>query len=145
MLFTPHLNQEGLFTLVVQAKDKAGNYAGVEPFQITFEVSLIEGLPKLEVGPNPVTEYVDFRYLLESEEALPPVFHLYIYSSDGRRVHAVDIDGFGGLRRGINTYRWYPFRDNREALPTGIYYYELINSYDSKEEKPRGGLFVLRP
>ncbi len=142
-VITPHLNQEGIYTLKVQAKDIAGNPAGDQTFRITFQIDLDDDYPKLTVHPNPMTSYADFEYYLDSDIA-PDIFNLYIYSADGKLIKHVRKSDFGQLRRGVNRYRWYGQTDSGELLTTGLYFYEFVNSVDGRKTKPKGSIFMVR-
>ncbi|MEL6122858.1 MAG: C25 family cysteine peptidase [Bacteroidota bacterium] len=140
----PDLIQEGIYTLVVQAKDKSGNTAGPEPYQIQFEAVREKGEPNsLDIGPNPATSYVDFTYILEGERQ-PRVFDLYIYSPEGRLINKASSADFGGLQPGENTYRWEVRSASGDILPTGLYFYELVNSFDTVAAKKKGSILVIR-
>jgi len=141
-IIRPDLDQEGIYTLEVQARDVAGNLAGDQTFRITFEVDFNADLPKLTVSPNPMTTFTEFAYYLDSD-ILPVVFDLYIYTVDGKLVRHADRADFGGLRRGLNTYRWDGLTDYGNELSTGLYFYEIVNSFDSRKEKRKGSVLKL--
>ena len=138
-----NLNQEGLYTLQVQAKDIAGNKAGIEPYRISFILDFSIDRPKLTVSPNPMTSYTEFDYFLSSN-IIPEIFDLYIYSTDGRLVKHVDAADFGGIVQGSNRYKWDGHSDYGDRLTNGLYYYEFVNNIDSRKEKQKGSILLLR-
>ena len=143
-ILTPTLNLEGIYTLEVNAKDKAGNPSADRAYRVTFEIKKEENPILLAVGPNPTSDFVTFDYNLK-DDRIPEIFDLYIYSTDGKLVKHVDKEDFGGLRKGSNTYRWNATTSVGEILPTGLYFYEIINSFDSRKDKLKGSVFVLHP
>ncbi len=141
-ILNPNLNQEGIYTLEVQAKDIAGNKAGSQKYRITFEVGLTGDVPSLVVSPNPMDQIVEFKLYVDSDQS-PEVFNLNIYSTDGKLVKRVGREGFGGLKRGINTYLWNGRSDGNTPLPSGLYYYHIYNSAVARKEQDRGSIFKL--
>ncbi len=142
-VITPNFNFEGIYTLEVQAKDIAGNLAGDHAYRITFEVRFSGEGNKFSVAPNPLVHSSEFSYYLDSE-FIPEFFDLYIYSADGRLVKHATKSDFGGIKRGLNKYRWYGYSDYGERLTTGLYYFEIVNSIDSRKNKPKGSVLILR-
>jgi len=140
---TPSLDLTGIYTLEVNAKDKAGNRSGDQAYRVQFEVQKEPDPVVLSVGPNPSSDYVIFDYNIQGD-VLPQIFDLYIYSTDGRLVAHAGKEEFGGLQKGINTYRWDARTNGGEVLPSGLYFYEIINSFDSRKDKTKGSVFILR-
>lgn len=143
-ILRPNLTQKGIYTLVAQAKDIAGNQAGNQAYRISFEVNFDNELPPLTYGPNPATDYVDFNYNL-NVDFIPEIFNLYIYSTDGKLIKKVGKAEFGGLKKGLNTYRWHTITNSGNRLPTGIYFFEIVNNLDTKAQKRKGKIFVFQP
>lgn len=142
-VMTPNLNVNGTYTLEVRAKDRAGNPAQAEPYRITFTIDDTADLPDFNVHPNPVSDYVQFDYVLRGE-FIPEVFGLYIYSPDGKLVKYASAEDWGGIRPGLNTYTWHIKQSDQRELPSGIYYYQLRNNLDRQEERKKGSLMLVR-
>ncbi len=138
----PDLNQEGTYTLEVQAKDIAGNKAGSQKYRISFEVNFSSDIPSLVISPNPMDQIVEFKLYVDSDQS-PEEFSLNIYSTDGKLVKQVGREGFGGLKRGINTYLWNGRSDGDTPLPSGLYFYHIYNSGVARKEQDRGSIFKL--
>ena len=81
MVLTPNLNVDGIYTLEVQAQDRAGNLSGAHHYRVRFEVggkSHAKSLnAPLTVFPNPGSDYVNFNYNHTTEQ-LPQSLDLYI-------------------------------------------------------------------
>lgn len=90
-----------------------------------------------------MTAYTEFNYFLNSN-IIPEIFDLYIYSTDGRLVKHVDASDFGGIIQGSNRYKWDGYSDYGDRLTTGLYYYEFVNNIDSRKEKQKGSILLLR-
>jgi len=142
-ILTPNLNVDGIYTLDVQAKDKAGNPSGSQHYRITFEIDKDADVVILSVHPNPATNYIDFDYFLKGDR-IPERFTLYIYTSDGKLVHEAPAEAWGGLKTGQNSYRWQLSNTNSQKLPSGLYFYHILNSFDSRQDKKKGSVMVVR-
>ena len=142
-VLTPNLTLLGTYTLTGQAKDIAGNRAGDISFQVSFE--MVDGGDEVlfSVFPNPATDYVDFEYYLPDDRD-PTIFALSIYTVDGKHIHTAYRSDFGGLEKGVNRYRWNLVDKQGNALPTGIYTFQLINDIDTLDLQKRGKIFVYR-
>lgn len=138
----PKFIEEGVYILEVQAKDIAGNKAGNLAYRISFVVDFSLDVPKLVVRPNPMITSTEFVYYLDSD-FIPEIFDLYIYSADGKRIKHASKADFGGLQRGLNTYRWDGLSESGKGLPMGLYYYEIVNSFDSRKEKRKGSILKI--
>ena len=87
-------------------------------------------------------QIVEFKLYVDSDQA-PEVFNLNIYSTDGKLVKQVGREGFGGLKRGFNTYLWNGRSDSNAPLPSGLYYYHIYNSSVARKDQDRGSIFKL--
>ena len=141
-ILTPNLNVDGIYTLEVQAKDKAGNLSGAQKYRITFEIDQTADVVVLSVHPNPATNYIDFDYFLKGEY-IPEKFILFIYAPDGKLVHEAPAEDWGGIELGQNSYRWH-LNGDRQALSNGLYFYHILNSIDSRKDKKKGSVMVVR-
>lgn len=139
----PNLNMSGIYTLEVQAKDIAGNFAGSQAYRISFKVGdSFDSEEPFRIYPNPISDYAKIEYFLNSE-ILPEVFSLNIYSSSGVLVKSVKKEDFGGILSGLNHYRWNGTDQSGKKLPHGIYFYELVTNIDTKASKKKGSLLLL--
>ncbi len=137
-LINPNLSIEGVYTLIVNARDKAGNWAGPSSYQIQFEVKKDQLESYFKAWPVPFTDELNFEFTLG--ERIPDVFYLSIFSVDGRLVKQVNIEDFNELRTGTNRYQWDGLDLNGESLTNGIYYYEVINNLQSRGDKWKGSV-----
>ena len=101
-ILTPTLNVDGIYTLEVQAKDKAGNVSGAQKYRITFEIDQDADVVALSVYPNPASYYIDFDYFLKGA-FVPETFTLFIYAPDGKLVHEASAKDWSGINLGPNS------------------------------------------
>ncbi len=141
-ILNPELNQEGIYTLEVQAKDIAGNQAGDKKYIISFEVDPTGDIIPLVISPNPMDNIAEFKLYVENDRT-PEEFSLNIYSIDGKLVKSVGRKEFGGLKRGFNTYLWDGRSNGNTVVPSGLYFYHIYNSDIARKAQPRGSIFKL--
>ena len=140
-LINPNLSLEGIYTLIVNAKDKAGNVAGSTDYRVQFEVrSDVEESP-FKVWPVPFVEELNVQFSLG--ETLPDVFNLTIYNARGQLVKRVNIEDFGVLTTGLNRYQWDGLDQSGQPMANGMYYYEVINNLQKRSERWRGSILKL--
>jgi len=142
-LINPNLSIEGIYTLRVNAKDKAGNVAGTTDYRVQFEVSSdVEETP-FKIWPVPFQEELNVQFSLG--ETLPDVFNLSIYNARGRLVKQVNIEDFGELDTGLNRYQWDGLDESGQPVANGMYYYEVISNLQKRSERWRGSILKINP
>ena len=142
-LINPNLSVEGIYTLTVNAKDKAGNVSGTTDYRVQFEVSSeVEETP-FKIWPVPFQEELNVQFSLG--ETLPDVFNLSIYNARGRLVKQVNIEDFGELTTGLNRYQWDGLDQSGQAVANGMYYYEVISNLQRRSERWRGSILKINP
>jgi hypothetical protein len=140
-LINPNLSIEGIYTLIVNAKDKAGNVAGTTDYRVQFEVrSDIEESP-FKVWPVPFVEELNVQFTLG--ETLPDVFNLTIYNARGQLIKRVNIEDFGPLQTGLNRYQWDGLDQSGQPVQNGMYYYEVINNLQKRSERWKGSILKM--
>lgn len=137
----PNLSVYGEYILNVNAKDPAGNPAGLYNYQVTFNVEERTTEEPFNIWPNPFKDDLTFEFYID--DMIPEIFYLRIFTADGKQVKRVDKEDFGGLFYGVNRYLWDGLDDSGNILPTGIYFYEIINNLDSRQDKKKGRIFKI--
>ena len=60
--YNPYLNQDGVYTLLVQANDKSGNQSGSIDYNIEFEVINASTITEILNYPNPFSTKTQFVF-----------------------------------------------------------------------------------
>jgi hypothetical protein len=144
--FRPTLAQ-GLYELVVAAKDKAGNRAGQFDYRISFVVSPPRYHVQIRCYPNPFSVATSFAFTLLGN-SLPMDLRLQIYSANGQLVREVPTALLGPLRVGYNqlSFQWDGRGQRGQRLASGAYMCRLVAasmSGDSHPYEKRGGLYLI--
>lgn len=131
--------ESGIYTLNVQAQDKAGNQSGDIAYRINFEVILESSISNVINYPNPFSTSTRFVYTLTGNR--PPDFYkIQIMSVSGHIVRELTQDDIGPLKVGRHTteYSWNGTDEYGDILANGIYLYKF------KHENTDGSTFIKR-
>ena len=136
---------EGMYRLMVTARDAAGNPA--TPYRVNFRVVNERGLTNLTVSPNPFRDRMLFSVDLIGQQA-PDALTITIRDLTGRIVRQGRMAG----RIGRNEWVWNGQSDAGEPFPAGLYLYHLTISEEGQDwpmadgvtEKLRGRLTLTR-
>jgi len=96
--FRPFLEEDGLYTLVVQARDVAGN-APVRDYQVDFRVAVAQRLSTWQPLRNPASGQLAFSYALSGGESVDN-YSLHIYDVQGRLMAVLGSPALGPLMPG---------------------------------------------
>ncbi len=127
--YRPQFEQDGRYTLLVQAEDKSGNASGDLDYRIDFEVFMKPTLTDVLNYPNPFSTRTQFVFSLTGVEP-PDFFHIQIMTIGGRVIRDIHINELGTLRIGRNqTEFWWDGKDEfGDQLANGIYLYRVSAS-----------------
>ena len=126
VVFTPQLNQDGLYRLKVQANDKTGNQSGNKDYQIEFETINKASVTHLLNYPNPFSTSTQFVFTLTGFE-VPDRIQIQILTVTGKVVKEINEEELGPIHIGnnITNYRWDGKDEYGDQLANGIYLYRV--------------------
>ncbi|NJB84397.1 hypothetical protein GGR26_000142 [Lewinella marina] len=132
--FRPELLADGVYTLAVQASDRARNRAGALDYQQTFEVVNQQLITNVLTYPNPFTTQTRFVYTLTGSTP-PAVFRVQIMTVSGRVVRDIDLLAHEDIRVGTHRtdFTWDGTDEYGDLLANGVYLYRVITSDESGE------------
>lgn len=123
----PTLNEDGFYTLFVQAKDASGNSAGDIEYRVRFRIELDESVSELFAFPNPFRHTTRFSYTLTGK-GNPSTYFIEVVNLAGQFVDLIPMNEIGELAAGTHTlrYEWDGSNYNGSPLPSGMYLYRLV-------------------
>ena len=131
VIYHSELAAEGLYEILVNTKDKAGN-ASESPFSIKFRIGDADAL-SVVTSPNPATDYVRFRIKGNGSGSLKSAeVTIFDLKGNKRLTHE--------MRPTASTEDWY-------WMPTGagLFIYNVtLRSSDGKEKKITGKVAVVK-
>ena len=135
--YRPFLSEMGLYELVVSAKDRAGNKAGLLDYRVTFKVANTAPDLILSFYPNPFSNRTRFSFTLWGNY-IPTGVQLQIFNSLGQLVRLVRADALGPLRLGrtVALFEWDGTDQGGHALANGVYSCRVVASSVSGENTP---------
>jgi len=124
--YTPVLEQDGTYLLLVQATDKSGNESGSNDYRISFEIDNKPSITEILNYPNPFSSRTQFVFSLTGSE-VPDQMQITIMTITGRVVRQINATEIGPLRIGRNqTEFWWDGTDEfGDPLANGIYLYTV--------------------
>lgn len=125
---------DGIYKLLVQAKDKSQNASGDIDYEIEFEVINASTITNVMNYPNPFTTRTQFVFTLTGSQ-IPDYFKIQIVSQTGRVVREITRDELGPLRIGKNITDFYwDGRDQfGDRLGAGTYFYTVTTRINGQE------------
>ena len=148
---------DGVYTLRVQGADVAGNRAGAQPYQITFEVINASTITHFYPYPNPFSTSTRFVFTLTGA-TVPDQIKIQIMTVSGKVVREITHDELGPLRIGnnISSYAWDGSDEFGDKLANGVYLYRVITRINGQDmdrrataadrafKKEFGKMYILR-
>ncbi len=127
LVFTPDFVEDGIYQLLVQAKDISGNQAGKIDFKVNFEVVNKSSISNLVNYPNPFSNATRFLYTMTGLE-LPTNFKIQIMTVSGRVVREITQDEIGVLKTGthLTDFQWDGTDEFGDKLANGVYLYRFM-------------------
>lgn len=145
--FRPFLSELGLYELLVSAKDRAGNKAGLLDYRVTFRVADSPPSFLLSFYPNPFSARTRFSFTIWGN-TLPSNVQLQIFNMLGQVVRVVHAGELGPLRLGrtVALFEWDGTDQGGHPLANGIYSCRVIAANSNGLEAPylkKGGGILL--
>jgi hypothetical protein len=133
ILFSPTCSEDGIYELIVQAKDRSDNQSGLLDYTITFEVINHPSITNTLNYPNPFSTSTRFVFTLTGNE-VPEIFTIQIMTITGKVVREIDHNELGDIHigRNITTYAWDGKDQYGDQLANGVYLYRVITRLDGQ-------------
>ncbi len=131
--YEPGKLENGVYTLSIQVEDASGNSAGVEPYEINFEVINEATVTNFYPYPNPFSTSVRFVFTLTGSE-VPDGILIRIMTVSGRVVRTITQDEIGTIHIGNNQtdFAWNGRDEYGDQLANGVYLYKVILEINGK-------------
>jgi hypothetical protein len=132
--YRPNFTQDGIYTLLVRAKDRSGNESGDADYEISFEVINKPGITAVMNWPNPFTTATHFVFTLTGSE-VPSFFMIQIMTVTGKVVKEIRMDELGAIHvgRNITDYAWDGTDMYGDRLANGVYLYRVVTRLNDME------------
>ena len=125
--YRPTFNEDGIYSLKIQGRDKSGNLSGDEEYEISFEVINASSITNFYNYPNPFSTKTHFVFTLTGG-IIPDEISIQILNLSGRVVKQLHSNDFTNIKIGnnITEYFWDGKDDFGDQLANGIYLYKVI-------------------
>lgn len=129
--YTPEALEDGVYSLSVQMRDKSGNPAGDEPYQVDFEVVSESTITHFYPYPNPFSTSTRFVFTLTGTQ-IPDRLKIQVMTISGRVVREINQDEIGPIKVGhnITEFAWDGTDEFGDQLANGVYFYRVIMESD---------------
>jgi len=148
---------DGIYQLIVQAKDVTNNKSGDIDYKISFEVINKSTITDVVNWPNPFSTSTRFVFVLTGSE-MPSYFKIQIMTITGKIVKEILQDEIGPIHigRNITDYAWDGKDEFGDILANGVYLYRVVtningNSIEKKNTnaskyftKEFGKMYIIR-
>ncbi|MDQ3111747.1 MAG: C25 family cysteine peptidase [Bacteroidota bacterium] len=138
ILFNPNCAEDGIYELIVQAKDRSNNVSGLIDYEISFEVINHATITNVLNYPNPFSSSTQFVFTLTGNE-VPDLFTIQVMTITGKVVREINREEFADLHigRNITSYAWDGRDEYGDQLANGIYLYRIITRIDGESIEQR--------
>ena len=138
MEYRPQDLADGNYILKVQSWDYSGNRAGVNDYEISFNVVREQTVTRFYPYPNPFTSKMRFVFTLTGTR-VPEEIRVKIMNVEGRVVKEVGKEELGNLRIGnnITDWSWDGTDQFGDKLGNGTYFYKVTVKEGGEELKIR--------
>ncbi len=125
--YKPEHLADGIYTLMVNVSDAAGNKAGVNDYTINFEVISKATITNFYPYPNPVNNAMRFVFTLTGEKT-PEDIKIQITTITGKVVKTITREALGSIHIGTNITDivWNGNDEFGDRLANGVYLYKVI-------------------
>ena len=125
--YTPHLNQDGSYELIITGKSRSGISAGSQQYIVKFQVINTPAISNVFNYPNPFTTSTAFVFTLTGSE-VPQNIKIEILTVTGKIVKEITREQLGNLHIGnnITTYKWDGTDMFGAKLGNGVYLYRVV-------------------
>jgi len=148
---------DGIYQLIIQARDATNNKSGDIDYKISFEVINKSTITDVVNWPNPFSTSTRFVFVLTGSE-IPSYFKIQIMTITGKIVKEILQDEIGSIHigRNITDYAWDGKDEFGDLLANGIYLYRVVtningNSIEKKNTnaskyftKEFGKMYIIR-
>jgi hypothetical protein len=131
--YVPNFRSDGVYTLIVQAKDRSNNASGSIDYQIHFDVINHATITDVLNYPNPFSTATHFVFTITGSE-VPTMFRIQIMTITGKLVREIERDELGPLHigRNITEYAWDGRDQFGDRLANGVYFYRVLTKINSE-------------
>lgn len=125
--YRPVFTVDGIYQLIVKAKDVSGNASGDMDYSIAFQIITKSAISNVLNYPNPFSTRTQFVYTLTGETP-PSIFKIQIMSVAGKVVREITQDEIGVLKIGTHRtdFAWDGTDEYGNKLANGVYLYRVI-------------------
>ena len=139
--FSPALSVDGTYILMVQGKDKSNNAAGVQQYNVSFDVYNKPMISNVFNYPNPFTTSTAFVFTLTGS-VIPQNIKIQILTVTGKIVREITKDELGPIHIGnnITQFKWNGTDMYGSKLANGVYLYRVVTNLNgnSLDKFPTG-------
>src|SRR5690554_2363185 len=138
--YMPHFLEDGVYKLIVKAKDKLGNEAGRgQAYEIRFTVINKSTITNVLNYPNPFSTSTQFVFTLTGAE-IPSQFKIQILSVTGKVVREITQNELGPIRvgRNVTDFKWDGRDEHGQMLGNGVYLYRAVTNIKGEGIEHRG-------
>jgi hypothetical protein len=127
--FLPTLPDDGQYQLHVKGKDKSGNSAGTQEYNVLFDVYNKPMISDVFNYPNPFTSSTAFVFTLTGTQ-LPSNIRIQIMTVTGKIVREINKDELGPIHigRNLTDFKWDGTDQYGQKLGNGVYLYRVITN-----------------
>ena len=132
--YNPIFQEEGIYKLIVQGRDKSNNYSGDLKYEISFEVILESKITHFFNYPNPFSTRTQFVFTLTGSQ-IPDQVMIQIMTITGKVVKTIFKEDLGPLKIGNNRteYFWDGRDEYGDQLANGVYLYKVTAKIDGQD------------
>lgn len=137
--YKPSKLDDGVYTLMIEAKDASGNINTTNNYTVEFEVINESAITHFYPYPNPFTTAMKFVYTLTGDK-IPDKIKVQIMTVTGKIVREVFKEELGVIRVGnnISDFTWDGTDMYGDRLANGVYFYKVtVENNDKSEIKHR--------
>ena len=136
--YRPNFTEDGIYEMVVKAKDRSNNASGSIQYSIRFEVVNKSTITNILNYPNPFSTRTQFVFTLTGSQ-IPDDFRIQIMTITGRVVRTIRAEELGPIRigRNITEFAWDGRDEFGDQLANGTYLYRVWTSIDGQDIERR--------
>ncbi len=125
--WNPTLQEDGIYTIEVEATDRSNNESGKYRYKITFEVINKSTITEILNYPNPFSTSTRFVFTLTGNET-PTGMKIQIMTITGKIVREIMQNELGNIHvgRNITNYAWDGRDEFGDQLANGLYLYHVV-------------------
>lgn len=125
--YTPNFEDEGVYKLSVQGRDRAGNMSGYFDYSISFTISKASTITRVFNYPNPFTTSTRFVFELTGTQ-VPDYFKIQIMTIRGKVIREIELDEIDDIHigRNITNFSWDGTDEFGDPVGNGVYLYKVV-------------------